>query len=81
MTFKTKFATVWVLGVVAAALIGWDIFIWAIPGGTISETLLGWATKHPIVPFAFGVLMGHLFWYQQEVKDKTDEDKNKYNNE
>lgn len=31
------------------------------PGDTISEIV--WrASRRPIVPFAFGVLMGHLFW-------------------
>jgi hypothetical protein len=30
-------------------------------GDTISEMIWKIA-KHPIVPFAFGVLMGHLFW-------------------
>lgn len=39
--------------------------IWAIKseakGDTISE-LIWRASKRPIVPFAFGLLMGHLFW-------------------
>ena len=70
MTFKTKFGTVWVLGIVAAALIGWDFYIWTVPGGTISETLLGWAKNHPVVPFMFGVICGHLFWPQVEQNDK-----------
>ena len=31
------------------------------PGDTISE--IHWRlAKNPIVPFAFGLLMGHLFW-------------------
>ena len=31
------------------------------PGDTISEIV--WrASKRPILPFAFGLLMGHLFW-------------------
>jgi hypothetical protein len=31
------------------------------PGDTISEIVWKFA-KHPILPFAFGVLMGHFFW-------------------
>ena len=31
------------------------------PGDTISEIV--WrASKKPILPFAFGLLMGHFFW-------------------
>lgn len=29
---------------------------------TISEFIYGLARSYPIVPAAFGVLMGHLFW-------------------
>lgn len=31
-------------------------------GDTISEIVWGVASKRPILPFAFGVLMGHFFW-------------------
>jgi hypothetical protein len=33
----------------------------AIQGMTISELVWHVSTKRPIVPFAFGVLMGHFF--------------------
>jgi hypothetical protein len=39
---------------------GWSIFN-HIPGDTISSMVKNLARK-PIVPFAFGVLMGHFFW-------------------
>lgn len=52
--------------VASAGLIVSDIF-WAvdgIPGNTISEVMLKYALMHPLIPFAFGVLCGHLFWFQ-----------------
>lgn len=66
MTDRTK--TILVLAVTVAALIGWDIYVWQSPGGgdTISEVVLGWAKKTVVLPFAFGVLMGHLFWPQRK---------------
>lgn len=51
----------------AVILIGVDIY-WAsnrVPGDTISEVILAYARMHPVIPFAFGVLMGHLLWPQQ----------------
>lgn len=38
--------------------------IWAIvnrkPGDTITEVI---RAQRPIIPFTFGVVMGHLFWH------------------
>lgn len=31
-------------------------------GDTISEIMWSATAKRPILPFAFGVLMGHFFW-------------------
>lgn len=31
-------------------------------GLTISEHVWSITLKHPLVPFAFGMLMGHFFW-------------------
>jgi hypothetical protein len=31
-------------------------------GLTISEHIWNVTLKHPLVPFAFGMLMGHFFW-------------------
>jgi hypothetical protein len=36
--------------------------LYAHRGYTISEVIWHLCSKHPLVPFAFGVLMGHLFW-------------------
>lgn len=32
------------------------------PGDTISELVWKAAVKRPLLPFAFGLLMGHWFW-------------------
>lgn len=32
------------------------------PGDTISEVVRSWSARHPVIPFAAGVLMGHFFW-------------------
>jgi hypothetical protein len=45
----------------------WDIYVASnsMKGDTISEIVLAWAWKRPIVPFITGVVMGHLFWPQK----------------
>lgn len=44
--------------------------IWALIFGgvdaTISRIVLSYAKDYPIIPFAFGVVCGHLFWSQKE---------------
>jgi len=35
------------------------------PGGTVSEVILDFARKYPIVPFLMGLLCGHLVWPQR----------------
>jgi hypothetical protein len=40
-------------------------------GDTISELAWATTTKRPIVPFAFGVLMGHFFWQRVESAART----------
>lgn len=63
----TRFNTVWVIGLAAVALIGWDIYAALSPTQpTISILMLVTAQKHPLLPFGFGVLMGHFFWPQVE---------------
>ncbi len=43
---------------------GYDVwaFMKADTEGTISHLLMSWAHAYPIMPFAIGVLVGHLFW-------------------
>lgn len=49
---------------------GWDIYVAsnAASGDTISEIILSASLRRPIIPFAAGVICGHLFWPQG---DKT----------
>ena len=50
--------------VIVAVITAFDIYL-AFMGGqeeTISLFLWYTAQKWPIIPFIFGVLMGHLFW-------------------
>lgn len=35
-------------------------------GDTISESIWGSMKRHPLVPFGFGMLMGHFFWQKAE---------------
>jgi len=60
-----------ILIIVTTGLIVWDIFVaWTpVKGDTISEVVLTTAHKNPSLPFAFGVLMGHLFWAQNVKED------------
>ena len=61
-----RFWTIVVMGIGATLLIGWDIYV-AFGNrepnerDTISGILLGWGKGTWILPFAFGVLVGHLF--------------------
>lgn len=65
--FKTRQGTVWVIGVIVAILIGWDVyaaFFTTGSGDTISEVVLGFDRRFPVARFLAGVLCGHLFWPQ-----------------
>jgi hypothetical protein len=57
--------TISILVAVALILIAWDVYVAvnAEEGDTISEVLL-FVSRHPVLPFVFGVLAGHLFWPQ-----------------
>ena len=47
-----------------ALLVVFDVWMAAnsTPGDTISEVVRSWAQRHPVIPFAAGVVMGHFFW-------------------
>lgn len=50
---------------VSALIVGvWDIYATARgePGNTVSATLYDWAVQFPVLPFALGVITGHLLW-------------------
>jgi hypothetical protein len=51
-------------------LIIWDIFLWkdGKPGNTISEAVLEFSRRNPLIPFAAGLIIGTLaghFWWTQ----------------
>lgn len=52
-----------IIVVLAVALASLDVYLATDkrPANTISEII--WkASRNPIIPFAFGVIAGHLFW-------------------
>ncbi len=67
----TRRVTIGILVATALLLIAWDVYAYLAAGSeaTISRVTLGFARQHPVLPFAVGVLMGHLFW-PQKVGDK-----------
>lgn len=68
-SYKTRFATAWILVVAAILLIVWDLYARQFDAGTISEFLLSEARRWPVVPFLAGVLGGHCFWFQEVEAD------------
>jgi hypothetical protein len=61
-----RFWTIVLLALCTAALIVWDVYVAfgnRVPNkrDTISGILLGWSRAAWILPYAFGVLVGHLF--------------------
>lgn len=54
------------IGFLAALVVVWLFDLAAIFGGraneTVSVTLRDWAARWPVLPFAGGVLAGHILW-------------------
>lgn len=48
--------------VAAAALIAWDVVAALAGWQTLSEWVWETSPTHPLIPFAAGLLCGHLFW-------------------
>ena len=65
---KTVSLTAGVIIGTIVILIAYDVwvFIEPSPADTISEVLLRAASGNPIIPFALGVVFGHLFWPQRQ---------------
>lgn len=55
-----------VVGIVVVATLVADVYL--VSKGGFQATISWWIytnwVKYPIIPFAFGVLMGHFFWNQ-----------------
>lgn len=64
---KGRQLTVIVLFAALTVLIGYDVIIiyWRGYEATISWTMLAFAKDYPIVPFALGILFGHLYFPNQ----------------
>ena len=65
MTLRTTAQlTAAVLVACVLLLVVFDLYMAAnnVPGDTISEVVRSWAQRHPVIPFAAGVVMGHFFW-------------------
>jgi hypothetical protein len=69
-----RWVTIGALVAIVLALVGWDVYVAVAErgsgndpgaGGTISEVVLGFARAHPVLPFALGVVCGHLLWPQR----------------
>lgn len=54
----------WAFFVVIVAVGAVDLYLalYAGPGATITEYIRRVSHQYPIIPFAAGVLAGHLFW-------------------
>ena len=55
-----------------AALFGaYDIWAIATAGydASVSVVVLDWSRRAPVLPFAVGVLVGHLFWPQSDKEN------------
>ena len=60
----TRRVTVVILAGLAALLIAWDVYVYLAAGSeaTISVVLRDAAAAHPVIPFALGVIAGHILW-------------------
>lgn len=49
----------------------YDVFALSMGGteASISHVLIVWSYKYPVLTFAFGFVMGHLFWRVRDTKE------------
>lgn len=61
---NTRHITIVILWIVAIGLTLWDLYAFRTPvrGDTISEVIRERSAEWLIIPFAAGMLCGHLFW-------------------
>lgn len=59
------------IGIIVGLILVYDVYIMIVggTGTTISHELIVWAYKYPVMPFAIGFTMGHLFWRMPSTKD------------
>lgn len=53
-------------GIAVVGLLGYEAYTLmnAVPGDTLSEAVWEWS-RHPLLPFLAGFLMGHFFWQRR----------------
>lgn len=64
---KGRAITAWFIIAIVVVCIVYDVWVCANYG---SESTISWVTwttcqHYPVIPFAAGILCGHLFWVQQ----------------
>ena len=66
---KAKRITIFFMVTATVIILGYDAFIvWQTnTDASISWTFWTYAKKYPVIPFAWGVLSGHLFWTQEKA--------------
>lgn len=72
LTKDNKSMVVWILLAITLCLIGYDAYLCANreENDTISEVITNSSKRYLLVPFLFGLLMGHFFWSQHLKEDK-----------
>jgi len=43
-------------------LLAWEVYVLIARKETISQSIWAWTKQTSLVPFLFGLLMGHFFW-------------------
>lgn len=73
MTAKGKIITAWFIVTLIFLCTIYDIYIGVNYGSAATISWVTWTTAkgYPIIPFAAGILCGHLFWSQQTVEKET----------
>lgn len=61
-------AAAWVTIVTIITVIGVDALLFGRDKRTVSEVIWAATRRSPLVPFLFGMLMGHFFWCPCEFK-------------
>lgn len=63
--------TVAVISVFVLGLIAYDIWTISVIGyeSTVSWTMYSWSQRFPVISFAVGFVMGHLFWPNAKISN------------
>ena len=67
---NVKMGTMLVVGLLFVIAVAWDVYALMVGGteASISHLIIEWAYNYPIMPFACGFLMGHLFWRMRQTR-------------